>query len=89
MSKPDSVIPSPATGGGSGRGLGSGGDSQGVVGTEVLKVASSVVLGSALSVKSLNLLTLVSGGGSGCGLGRCVSGSPIADLEMDEAASHV
>ena len=35
ISKSDSVIPFPATGGGSGRGLGSWGDSQGVVGTEV------------------------------------------------------
>ena len=36
MSKSDSGVPSPAAGGGSGRGLGSWGDSQGVVGTEVL-----------------------------------------------------
>ena len=56
---------------------------------EVLKVASSVVLGSALSVKSLNILTLVSGGGSGCGLGRCVLGSPGADLVKEEGVSKV
>ena len=56
---------------------------------EVLKVASSVVLGSALSVKSLNLLTLVSGGGSGCGLSKYVSGSPSADLIKEEAVSEV
>ena len=89
MSKSDSVVPSPAAGGGSGWRLGSWGDSQGVVGTEVRKVAISVVLESALSVKSLNLLTLVSGGGSGSGLGRCVSGSPGADLVQEEAVHKV
>ena len=60
-----------------------------VLAEEDPRVAISVVLESALSVKSLNLLTLVSGGGSGFGLGRCVSGSPGADLVKEEAVSEV
>ena len=42
MPKSTCVIPSPANGGGSGRGLGSGGDSQGVVGAETLGLGRGV-----------------------------------------------
>ena len=60
-----------------------------VLAEEVLKVEISVVLDSAMGVKSLNFLALVSGGGSGCGLGKCISGSPGADLVKVEAVSEV
>ena len=42
VSKSDSGIPFLAAGGGSGRGLGSWGDSQGVVGTEVHRAGRAV-----------------------------------------------
>ena len=78
---------------GSGRGLGSGGDSQGVVGIGVHSVGRAVwamdVLHSTLAEEVLIAATVVSGGGSGCGLGRCVSGSPGADLVKGEAVSEV
>ena len=73
MSRSDSVVPSLASGGGSGRGLGGRGDSQGANGIEVRR--GGIVRGVV--------------GAGVLGLGRGVSGSPVADLVKEEAASEV